>query len=262
LFIALQIANHDKHVRIIDLSRNFGHHKAIITGISYSRGELVFVIDVDLEEDPEWLDAFYHQMIAEKSDVVLGVQVARKGNFFERISGYIFYKIFNRIARIEIPRNAVTARLMTRRFVEGFLKYKETEIFIAGLWKLTGFKQSEHLIIKKNKKRTHYTLRKRVSMSLDAIVSFSHSPLLFIFHSGVLITLLSVLFIIWLILKRLLTTDITDGWTSIIASVWFLGGVIIASIGIVGLYLSRIFLEVKNRPISIVRELYGYDPNR
>src|SRR5262245_3505179 len=113
---AIDLHARDPHVRVIDLSRNFGHHKALMTGLAHARGDLVFLIDSDLEEDPAWLLTFYEMMRANAVDVVYGVQARRKGDWFERITGQIYFGLFNRMLTHPIPVNVVTARLMTSRY--------------------------------------------------------------------------------------------------------------------------------------------------
>ena len=114
LQIALSLHRRDRRVRIIDLSRNFGHHQAMMTGLSYARGDLVFLLDSDLEEEPEFLETFYERLKTTAADVVFGVQKKRKGRLFERVSGVIFFKLFNALSTHPIPKNVITARLMTR----------------------------------------------------------------------------------------------------------------------------------------------------
>ena len=117
----------DPRVRIVDLSRNFGHHKAMMTGLRHVRGDLVFLLDVDLEEQPEWLLEFRNVMEQTGADVVYGVQRRRKGNLFERCTGAIFYKSFNALLQHPIPANLVTARLMTRRYVKSLVQHRERD---------------------------------------------------------------------------------------------------------------------------------------
>ena len=131
LDIAVQLTESDSHVVVVDLSRNFGHHKAMRAGLEHSSGETVFLIDSDLEEEPEWLISFSEQMTADKSDVVYGVQKERKGGWFERWSGSVYYAILNWLLNIDHPRNIITTRLMTRCYVNALLSHKESETVIS-----------------------------------------------------------------------------------------------------------------------------------
>ena len=145
---AIAIAGADPHVVVVDLSRNFGHHKAMMTGLDHARGERIFLIDSDLEEDPAWLAEFDGVMARTGSDMVYGVQATRKGGTFERWSGEAFYTLFNWGTGLNLPRNLVTARLMTRRYVEALLLHREREVFLAGLLHITGFAQTPVEVLK------------------------------------------------------------------------------------------------------------------
>ena len=170
----------------------------MMTGLMYSRGELVFLIDSDLEEEPEWLLQFNHQMNKHKCDVIYGVQIRRKGRFFERWSGVLFYLLFNMLSGLELPDNLVTARLMTRRYVNALKRHQEREILIAGLWQITGFAQQSYPVTKRSRSKTTYSFKKKMSHLVNSVTSFSNAPLIGIFYAGVLISLFSIAYIIWL----------------------------------------------------------------
>ena len=257
---AISIQRKDKRVRVIDLSRNFGHHKAMMTGLAHACGELVFLVDSDLEEEPELLETFYRELKATEADVVFGVQQKRKGGLFERVSGAIFFKIFNVLSTHPIPQNLITARLMTRKYVKALVQHRERETMIAGLWTLTGFKQVSLPVKKDLKTSSTYDLRKRVSQLVNAITSFSSKPLDMIFYLGCVILFFSVIAAVDLIIRKLFFGALLQGWASLIVSVWLLGGLTIFSLGVIGIYLSKIFIEVKQRPYTIVKEVYEYSP--
>lgn len=257
LDIAVQLTESDSHVVVVDLSRNFGHHKAMMAGLEHSSGEQVFLIDSDLEEEPEWLINFSEQMIAEKSDVVYGVQQQRKGDWFERWSGAIYYSIFNWLSNITHPRNIVTARLMTKRYVNALLNHKEREVVISCLWIITGFKQCSQNVKKHTTSRTTYSLSKKFNHLVNAITSFSEAPLKLIFFCGIAVFFAAMLYVSILVVNRIFMSKPIDGWTSIMVSIWILGGMIISFIGVIGIYLSKIFSETKQRPYVIIRKIYG-----
>jgi putative glycosyltransferase len=187
LDLAVDVTKSDSHVVVVDLSRNFGHHKAMMTGLAHTRGQRVFLIDSDLEEEPEWLISFAAQMTNDKCEVVYGVQERRKGSFFERVSGQLFYYIFRILTRLDMPDNIVVARLMTRRYVNALLQHGEYEVFMAGLWIITGFDQRLQTIIKHGTSNTTYTLWKKISQTINSITSFSSVPLTGIFFIGCII---------------------------------------------------------------------------
>lgn len=257
LDLAIRLTEQDSHVVVVDLSRNFGHHKAMMTGLTHARGEQIFLIDSDLEEEPEWLEAFARQMNQERCDVVYGVQERRKGNWFERWSGQCFYRFFNALTGLALPENIVTARLMTHRYVNALLRHEEREVFIAGLWHITGFDQRPQVIKKRNTSETTYTFRRKMSLLVNSVTSFSNAPLVSIFYIGVAISLFALGYIAYLVTHWLLLPKPMSGWTSVMASVWLLGGMVISFIGVVGIYISKIFSETKQRPYTIVKRIYG-----
>ena len=244
-------------LRVVDLSRNFGHHKAMMTGLQQSRGAFVYLLDSDLEEQPEWLSIFHAQLQQDQADVVYGVQRARKGGTFERISGKLFYRVHRMLSGVTIPENVVTARLMTRRYVDALVQHDEREVFMAGLWLITGFKQVPHVVDKLSTSETTYNLRRKMAVLVNSITSFSNAPLIGIFYIGLTISLLAGIYTLYLVFNWLLANRAPGGWTSLIASVWLLGGLIISFIGVVGIYLAKIFSETKRRPYTIIRAVHG-----
>lgn len=259
LQVALSLYQKDKRVRVIDLSRNFGHHKAMMTGLSHVRGELVFLVDSDLEEEPELLEEFHEEFKATGADVVFGVQQGRKGKVFERVSGTLYFKVFNLLSTHPIPPNHLTARLMTRKYVTALMQHKEREFVMSGLWVLTGFKQVPITVRKHHKTPSSYGLKRKFSHLVNAITSFSSKPLILIFYLGCLILLLSSIAAIDLILRKILFGTLLEGWASLIVSVWLLGGTTIFCLGVIGIYLSKIFIEVKQRPFTIIRDVYEHE---
>ena len=256
--IAVEISNQDSHVKIINLSRNFGHYKAIMTGLKYASGEKIFLLDSDLEEQPEYLSSFEKKMNEENCDVVFGIQTKRKGRLFEKITGELFWRMFNFFSDIDLPVNTVTARLMTKRYVNALLLHQEKEIFIAGLWHITGFNQQGVFVTKKSLSKSSYTFLMKLSLLVNAITAFSNAPLRLIFYIGTVILLISFIYIGYLILMWAYFLEPPGGWTSLMASIWLLGGLIILFLGVIGIYLSRIFSETKNRPFTIVKSEHGF----
>jgi putative glycosyltransferase len=256
LELAIRLTERDHHLSVIDLSRNFGHHKAMMTGLSAVSGEQVFLIDSDLEEAPEWLPEFEQQMKADACDVVYGIQSVRKGNIFEKLTGSLFYRLFRMLTGIDQPNNIVTARLMSRRYVDALLLHQEREINIGGLWIVTGFKQSTRDVSKLSTSPTTYSLSRKLSHLVNAVTSFSSMPLVFTFYSGLMISVSALGYIGYLLFRYFLISAPPEGYTSIIASVWLFSGLIIFFIGVQGIYISKVFSEVKQRPYTIVRHVY------
>jgi len=253
---ALPLVARDPHLKVVNLSRNFGHHKALMTGLRHAAGDFVFLLDSDLEDEPEWLLPFADRLEAEKCDVVYGVQAKRKGSIFEQVSGALYYKCINILCSMELPRNLVTARLMRRRYVNALLSHHEREIIFGCLCVITGFKQSPHVIVKHSTSPSTYTFMKKLDLIISTVTSFSAYPLKLIFWIGTLIFACSSGYGLYLVYRKFFLAQIMDGWTSIMTSVWILGGLIIAFLGIIGLYLANIFSETKRRPLTIVSEVY------
>jgi putative glycosyltransferase len=260
LAIALSLHQQDHRIKIIDLSRNFGHHKAMMAGLAEARGALVFLVDCDLEEKPELLETFYEHLKATQADVVFGVQRKRKGKLFERLSGAIFFKLFNAVSTHALPQNVITARLMTWKYVRALVQHRERETLIAGLWVLTGFKQQALPVEKSLKSTSTYSLARRFSHFVNAVTSFSNKPLVLIFYLGCVILALATIAALDLIIRKLLFGTLLVGWPSLIVSIWLLGGLTIFCLGIIGIYLSKIFIEVKQRPYVIVKDVYERFP--
>jgi putative glycosyltransferase len=257
LQIAIELHHRDPRARVVDLSRNFGHHKALMTGLACSRGDLVFVIDSDLEEDPAWLPMFYEAMTSTGAEAIYGVQRSRKGGWFERMSGALFYRVFNKLLTHPFPPNIVTARLMTRRYVDALVQHRDQEVSLAGLCTITGFEQRSLIVDKGTRGNTSYGLRRRISAFVTAITSFSNRPLLYIFQLGVGVILLSIVAGIVLMYQSMTGRIGVPGWASIMVSIWFLGGVMIFCVGVLGIYLAKVFTETKDRPYTIIRRIYG-----
>lgn len=257
LEIAVRISERNPNITVIDLSRNFGHHKAMMTGLLHASGDLVFLIDSDLEEDPAWLPQFMAQLRAEDADVVFGVQAERRGGLVEKATGWLFYRVFRLLTGIEQPNNIVTARLMTKRYVQALVSHRERELNIGGLWVTTGFKQSRRIVAKRVGSPTTYTLHRKFSHLVNAITSFSSTPLVLTFYAGLLISSSAALFIAFLIFRYFFVAAPPDGYTSVVASIWLFSGLIILFLGVQGIYLSKVFSEVKQRPYTIVRQVYG-----
>lgn len=252
---AIALHQQDSKVVVIELSRNFGHHKAIMTGLSHATGDYIFLIDSDLEEEPELLNQFwqYYQLDA-NIDMIYGVQANRKGGLFERWSGKIFYKFYNFLTDVKIPPNFLTVRLMTKRFVQSLLSFQEQELNFSTLIALTGYSTKAVIVKKLDHSPTTYSFFRKLSIVFNAITSSTSKPLWLIFNFGLFITITSSFYALFLIYQKLFYHIGIDGWTSVIVAIIFFGGLIILFLGVIGIYLAKIFNEVKNRPITIVKK--------
>lgn len=257
LDIACALSRTDSRLRVVELSRNFGHHKAMMTGLDHARGELCFLIDSDLEEDPALLGRFFEIFQSSDCDVVFGYEESRQGNTIKGKGGAIAWHLFNLLLSIEVPRNHCTVRLMRREYVDGLLLHRESNTVIGGLWIITGFRQVGVAISKMHRKETSYSFALRFVGLVNAITSFSVVPLNFMIAFGLIVSLVSFAFGIFVILDKLFHNT-AAGWASIIVSIWFIGGIVVSCLGVIGVYISKIFIETKNRPYTIVRRLHGW----
>lgn len=242
---------------IVDLSRNFGHHCAIQAGLRISRGELVFLIDCDLEVRPSVLGEFHDRLVQTGADLVFGYQEARKGGWFEKTSGGLFWKCFNAVSEIKIPENVVTERVMTRRFVDALLSMGDFNLFLGGMMSWTGFTQVGVSVGKRQREGpSTYTLLKRLQLMVTAVSSFSSRPLLWMFNGGVAITMVSFGYVVYLVARKLVFGDALLGFTSVMAMVAITLGILTTALGLIGIYLGKVFNQVQNRPTYIIRDVH------
>jgi putative glycosyltransferase len=255
---AIQLCDNDPAVKVVDLTRNFGHHKAIMAGLRESAGDMVFLIDVDLEEKPELLGKFYEVMKNNRSfpDVVYGIQETRKGGLYRRLGGYLFFKLFNFFSDEPIPTNMCLVRLMNRKYVNDLLRYEEAELLLGGIFLLAGGRQLPLLINKDYKGSTTYSISRKIAMSITGLTSFSSKPLFMLFYAGFFITLFSVFTAFFLIANKIRYGADISGWTSIMLTQWFLMGLMIFAIGLLGMYVGKIYNEVKRRPRYLIKKVY------
>lgn len=246
-------------IKIIDLSRNFGHHYAIQAGLNYASGDYIFLIDNDLESPPSVLVDFYNEIKKDATlDVVYGFQETRKGNFIEKKAGSIFWVLINKLSDTKIPHNILTERLMTKQYVNELLRLQDVNLFLGGMMHWIGFNQ-KGLAIKKGLREgaSTYSVKKRAELMLQAITSFSGKPLEWLFYSGLIISFFSIIFICFLITKKIIYQNTVEiGWTSIIAINVLILGIISTFLGIIGIYISKIFKQVQSRPNVIIKKIY------
>ena len=242
--------------KVVNLSRNFGHHQAIMAGLQHASGDFIFLIDCDLEEAPELLTDFWEVMANESDlDVVYGIQTKRKGHVFERWSGRVFYWFINKLIDFNYPKDTLTARLMRKSFVDAVALHGEKAIEIWSLFIFSGFRQKAIPAAKGYKGKTSYVLTKKFKLAIETITSTSSKPLYLIFVSGFIMSLVALLFLIRIIFVAFYYDTVIEGWASTIASVWLVGGFISTFLGVIAIYISKIFQETKNRPLYIVKDV-------
>ncbi len=260
LELALELQLTEPRIQVVDLARNFGHHAAIVAGIAHAKGDLVFLIDCDLEEQPEWLHSFISKMTSANADVVFGVQQERVASRASNFLGEFFWKSLNAMSSVKIPHNPMTCRLMNRAYVDALLSVQDRVLYLAGVFAWTGFSQVSIPLKKIPRQTGHqstYSFSKKLFQVTDSIASFSTAPLSGIFLVGLGIWLGSIAFGIYLLVEKLRNPDeVLSGFTSLMLSIWFLSGTIIMALGVIGLYVSKIFHEVKRRPLYITKKIH------
>lgn len=257
LEIAKALALKEDGVLVIDLARNFGQHKAIMAGLEAATGDYVFVMDSDLEELPEWIAEFFEEMTKTGCDVVYGVQAHRKRGAFYRAGRALFYGTLDNVSSIRFPRNIVTARLMSRRYVDALLTFDEREIWLAGLWHMTGYSQLGVLVEKRESSPTSYSIFKLVRIFVTAVTAFSTRPLSIISVAGILLSFLAFAYTAWIVFQKFVVGIPVEGWASVMAAVMVIGGLILFFNGVMAIYIANIFLEVKQRPRTIVKDIHS-----
>jgi glycosyltransferase involved in cell wall biosynthesis len=253
----LNLADTDREVTVIKLSRNFGHQIAITAGIDIAKGDAVVVIDADLQDPPEVITEFVRKW-EEGYDVVYGVRERREGESrMKLLTAALFYRLLKRIIKLDIPVDVGDFRLMSRRVVEQFKALREKDRFVRGLVSWVGYKQIgiHYARDKRYAGETKYPYRKMIRFALDGITSFSDAPLKLATWLGYIASFLALLYLASVFLQKALGYTV-QGWATIMVAILFLGGVQLISMGIIGEYVGRIFNEVKQRPLYVVDEMY------
>jgi putative glycosyltransferase len=245
-------------LRIVELSRNFGHHAAILAGLEASRGRLVFFVDSDLEESPELVIDFFKSINEYDQDVIYGFYSREADPWLRRITSTTFWLIISKITDINIPRNIANVRLMSRQYVDAVLSLPDQNIFIGGIFAWPGFRQKGLNITRNSRNEsTSYTWIRRLQLAGKAAIAFSDKPLLFVFATGMSITTLSFLVGIYFFFKWMFNPGaVLLGFTSLIISIWFIGGILIGCIGILGFYIAHIYNQTRARPRYLIRTIY------
>jgi putative glycosyltransferase len=243
-------------ILLVSLSRNFGQHAAMFAGLAHATGDYVCALDCDLEEEPENLAGMFKMIQANPDiDVVYGVIERRNAGAIRNWLSNRFYSILNWLSNLHLPPNQAWQRVMSKQYVEQLLGFQELNSLPGGLMELAGFNQQPYMIRKMYKGSTSYSFSKRLVLAVNSIVSFSAVPLVVISCFGLLVTLVSFCCLAFLVLSWLFGKEYQSGWPSVVASIWCVGGLILLSVGVVGLYLARVFDQVKNRPKYIVRKI-------
>lgn len=262
--IVSSISKNDKRVKCISFSRNFGKESAILAGLKASRGDLVVLIDADLQHPPSLLPSMTQSIVNDGYDSVMAVRKSRIGekairSFFSKS----FYKCINRISDTKIEQNSTDFRMMRREFVDSVLELGEYNRFTKGIFSWVGYKihTIEYDNIERKAGKTKWNIRSLFKYSFDGIISFSTFPLVVSSLCGFIAFSISIIMLVIFLLKSLIWGDPVRGFPTLVCIILFIGGIQLLCIGILGSYISKIYLEVKNRPKYIVKSKINIDDN-
>ena len=258
-----ELSNQNSHYSGISLSRNRGHQNALLAGLLTAKDfcDITISLDCDGQDDIDAIDSMLDEYLS-GSEIVYGVRSDRlTDTFFKRTSAQLFYKLLNSMG-VEAIYNHADYRLITSRVLNHLADFKEVNLFLRGMLPLVGFKSSCVMYSRKERLagRTHYPLRKMLALAFDGITSLSVKPLTLIAYTGVLVSLLGFAGIIWAVIESLLGQTVT-GWASVMCVTCFLGGIQLLSLGIIGGYTGKIYMETKHRPRFIISERVNLNHN-
>ena len=257
LKIVKKLSEKDNKVRYVSFSRNFGKEAAMYAGLKESKGDFVAIIDADMQDPPEKIIEMYEILKEKEYDcVALYTKKHRDYNFIRRFLTFIWYKVIKVLASVEQKPGARDYRLMTRQMVDAILDLEEYNRYSKGIFSFVGF-NTKWLEVETNNRiagKSKFNLYKLFKYSLEGIIAFSTKPLVLSAILGLFLCLIAFIFIIIIIVKTVIYGDPVSGWPSLACIVIFIGGLNLFFMGILGLYLSKTYSEVKNRPIYIVKE--------
>jgi polyisoprenyl-phosphate glycosyltransferase len=251
-----ELAARDPHIIVVELSRNFGHQVAISAGLDYARGDAVIIMDADLQDPPEVLPQFITKW-REGYEVVYAIRAQRKEGWFKRSMYALFYRLLQRIANIDIPLDSGDFCIMDRRVVEILNGMPERNRFVRGIRSWVGLDQIglEYERQARYAGRVKYSYRRLVYLALDGLISFSFVPLRMITILGFIVSALSILLAIGYTIQKLTFGLNPPGFATIVVAIFFLAGIQLITLGVIGEYVGRIFEEVKRRPLYVVRRV-------
>ena len=262
--IMQRMAAEDPHVVAVNLSRNHGHQLALTAGLDLCRGDIILIIDADLQDPPELLPAMLKCMRDQSADVVYGVRKSRAGETaFKRATAHGFYRLLSRATDVDIPVDAGDFRLMSRRALDALLAMPEQARFIRGMVAWIGFRQVPFAYDRQERfaGETKYPFKRMLRFALDALTGFSSAPLKLASHAGLWLAAGAVLLILYIAYAWIAGESI-QGWTSLMLVVLVLGAIQMFVLALMGEYIGRLYNEAKGRPLYIVQEVAGGEPGR
>jgi len=248
-------------VKVINLSRNFGQHIAILCGYKNSSGDIVGRLNVDMQDPPYEIPKLLEYLNSESdTDMVVGLQKKRKGKALDKITGFLFFKFFNYFTGSKVPQYTSSLRVMKKIFVNAIISTNDKTPFLQGLENWIGYNISYVKInhLKRSDNQSSYNLSKRMKLGIDAAISFSDRPLKLACFFGFFSCLLSLILFAYLFTTKLLYPEIEPGYTSTVCLILFLFGIQIFVTGLCGIYTGKILLQTQNRPLYIIKEMINF----
>lgn len=253
------ICEKDKRVKGINLSKNFGQHRAIAAGLDHATGDWVVVMDCDLQDQPEEIIKLYNKA-NEGFDIVFGRRYKRKDGFIKKLGSKLFYKLFNYFTNSHFDNTIANFSISKKIVIDNLKRYNEQTkffpVFSTSIGFNIGFADIEHA--KREEGKSSYNFKKLLMLALNIIVSHSNKPLRVSIFLGAFISAMSFIIALYVLIKYIFFGIPVEGWASLMLSIWFLGGLTFAFMGVIGLYLGKIFDETKARPVYIVKETIGF----
>lgn len=256
LSILEQLSKEDARVKYIDFSRNFGHQIAVSAGLEHAAGNRIAIIDADLQDPPELLADMYKKM-DDNFQVVYARRRSRKGeSFLKKLTAKLFYRILSSITNIDIPLDTGDFRMIDRKVLLVLNQMPEQEKFLRGQISWIGFNQTsiDYDRDERNGGKTGYTYKKMFQFALNGITSFSDFPLRFASIMGFTVSGIAFLIMLYTLYSKFILKDVIQGWTSIMLSVMFIGGIQLICLGIIGEYIKRISTNIKKRPLYVINK--------
>ncbi len=248
-------ASSNRYVKGFKLSRNRGHQNALLAGLHNAYGDIVISIDADLQDDIDAIEAMVDEY-AKGYDVVYGVRSRRETDtFFKRFTAEAYYKLLSKLG-VELIFNHADYRLLSRRTLDELKRFPEVNLFLRGIIPQLGFSSTtvEYERHKRFAGESKYPLKKMLAFAVEGVTSFSYTPLRFITGLGFIVSLFAFLMVFWVLGVRILTDNAVPGWASIVIPVFFIGGVQLLSLGVVGEYIAKIYMETKSRPLYTIEK--------
>ncbi|MCD4745201.1 MAG: glycosyltransferase family 2 protein [Bacteroidales bacterium] len=247
----------ENRFKVLSLSRNFGHQRAILAGLSYAKGEYIGIMDGDLQDPPELFGKFYSKLENE-FQVVYGIRKKRKESIIKKFAYWMFYRILKSWSEIDIHLDSGDFSMFTREVLNEMLSMPEQSVFLRGMRSWVGFRQTgvEYERNRREKGKTKYSIRKLLQLAANGIFSFSYVPIKFLGHLGITIILFSIIYAIYIIVKKLFYGNMPQGFTTLILVIIFFSGIQLVSIRILGEYIVRTYKETKKRQLFIIKDKF------